>query len=102
MQQKQEFIELRYFRGVWIEIERAVDCHEMQWCTSNVEQKYDDYERSLRSKLETAIPEATLASQSQFFLPSLVLRMLNASKYVWNYCFCKLKDLFRIVHETRR
>ena len=55
MDKKPEILELRDFRGVWIEIERTIDCQEAQWHTSHNEQKYNDYEARLRAALEAKI-----------------------------------------------
>eukprot|EP00392_Amoebophrya_sp_AT5.2_P011030 g11105.t1 len=35
------------YNGVWIEIERCVDCHTHEYCTRHVEAKYDDYEQKV-------------------------------------------------------
>ncbi|CAD7971754.1 unnamed protein product [Amoebophrya sp. A25] len=45
------------FCGVWIELERCVDCHTHEHCTRHVEAKYDDYEKRLSDLLDTKVPK---------------------------------------------
>lgn len=49
---------LQEFTGVWIEIEKCIDCASHEYCTRHVEQKYQSYELNIQSIMEKRVPSA--------------------------------------------
>jgi len=74
------------YRGVWIELEACIECETHQYCTRHQSDKYERYEKDIRSALEQKVRDHPIVFERNVGpdkAQGMNCRRIDYNKFMW-------------------